>query len=123
LRQAFKALTLPASPQPVETEKRGKGDDTGKGRAGIPQPFRQAARRVTINFRRIARMAFAGAKQGAQREPPPPVVDDASPVSDSLDYFWQQHWQNDSSAEIPDTDNSRDFSGDFDGGPWPSLDL
>jgi hypothetical protein len=51
----------------------------------------------------------------------------ATQVSDSLDYFWQQHWQNEieasSSAEIPDTEPSRDFSADYDGGARPSLHL
>jgi len=115
-------LTLPSgAPQPAD-EKRRKGDDTEKGRGDVRHPFRDAARRVTINFRRMARMAFRGAKQGALREPPPPADDWTNSVSDSLDYFWQQHWQNDS-AEIPDTDPGRDFSGDCDAGPWPCLEL
>jgi hypothetical protein len=91
------------------------------------RPFRAAARRVTINFRRIARMAFKGAKQATQPLPPPPAADeDATPVSDSLDYFWQHHWQNEmdaSSAEIPETEPGRDFSADYDGRAGPSLDL
>jgi hypothetical protein len=83
--------------------------------------FRLAVARTTINFRRIARMAFKGAKQAVHYAPPPAAADDgASPVSDSLDYFWQQHWQNEmdtGSAEILDTD--RDFSAEA----WASLAL
>jgi hypothetical protein len=115
-------LTLPA-PQPVENGKRRKGDDE-KGRGGIRAPFRATARRIAINFRRMARIAFKGAKQGTHREPPPVADDGASPVSDSLDYFWQQHWQNDmggDSIEVAET--GRDFSGDYDAVAWPSPDL
>jgi hypothetical protein len=64
--------------------------------------------------RRACPTAFAEAKAAA--------------VSDSHDYFWQHHWQNEiemdtGSAEIPETEPTRDFSADFDGAARPSLDL
>jgi hypothetical protein len=65
-----KLLTSPA-PQPVAQEKRRKGDDTEKGRAGIPPPFRDAARRVTINLRRIARAVFRPGKALMMQRAPP----------------------------------------------------
>jgi hypothetical protein len=116
-RSAFARIADDA-PQPVEKEKRKRGD-TDKDRGGMRQPFRTATRPVTINFRGIAKASFRQGKQTVQRAStwwPAEASDRAAPCDalDSANPYWEfeadltDETHYDSEAQRPD-DTTPDY--------------
>ncbi len=68
-----------------------KGDDE-KGKGGI-RPIDEAARRTTVNLRRLARVLFEHGKVLIRYQP----LVRQSPEATVLDHFWLDYWQNQSS--------------------------